>query len=556
MKRFLLYLRTLAHLRPAQVLSLIAKRVLPSLHLRRRSHTFSLRAGTELDACCPHSRQPAKDDSFYFLHQEKIFPNGLMDWRSKDMPKLWRYNLHYFDYLHDTGRSLDSKSALISSWIDHNPPGTEDAWEPYTVSLRIVNWIKFFIQVDHRVIQQGWLQSLGEQARWLEGNLESHLLANHYLKNGVAIFFAGMYFEGADADRWVKKGRRILSSELEEQFLPDGGHFERSPMYHSISVLDYLDVLNLMHSSRANIPFTEIDRFTLRMNQALEFLDDICLPDKEIPLFNDSALGIAPPPPDILAYGSHITGYELRPPPCDLTVTPKPDTGYYVLRDGTDMMIIDCGAVGPDYQPGHAHADTLSFELALNGHRIVVDSGVFDYEPSARRTHVRSTPAHNTLCIDGEDQSETWGVFRVARRARPLQARLTCDGQGHAKFEGAHDGYLRLPGCLIHARTIHYSAPGIWSVEDTVEGKGIHSIKSYLHIHPAYTLERMGQAAEIRDGSQLLILTITVAPNVEIQIEQGAYFPEFGKELPNFTMVMAYYGPVPVTLTYHITKNI
>ena len=120
------------------------------------------------------------------------------------------------------------KVHLISDWIVKNPPGTGDAWEPYTLSLRMVNWIKFFLKND-TAIQEESLQSLYMQALWLEKNIEYHILANHYLKNGVALFFAGMYFEGVDADRWIKKGLKILREELGEQFLADGGHYRTKP---------------------------------------------------------------------------------------------------------------------------------------------------------------------------------------------------------------------------------------------------------------------------------------------------------------------------------------
>ncbi|NJL17915.1 MAG: hypothetical protein HC938_12695 [Nitrospira sp.] len=179
------------------------------------------------------------------------------------MPKLWRYNLHYFDYLHDPARSPENKGLLITDWIQHNPPDTEDAWEPYTVSLRIVNWIKFFLlqsaanpeEGNKSFPRQQWVENLYLQAVWLEQNIEYHILANHYLKNGIALFFAGAYFQGMDADRWLKKGVQILRKELDEQFLDDGGHYERSPMYHSICVTDYLDVLNLArHSQGVPVP--------------------------------------------------------------------------------------------------------------------------------------------------------------------------------------------------------------------------------------------------------------------------------------------------------------
>ena len=557
MTRLLLYANTLHHLRPSQIYALIRKRLLPSSRRIPLVKRVRIRPGVGFTfspvLCRAHGS--GKHYAFEFLNREKHFPDGHIDWISSDMPKLWRYNLHYFDYLSEQERSHDEKAALISDWIVRNAPGVPDAWEPYTLSLRTVNWIKFFMSTE-RTIREEWLWSLYAQSLWLEINVEDHLLANHYLKNGVALFFAGLYFQGPDADRWLAIGRRILASELDEQFLPDGGHYERSLMYHAISVVDYLDILNLMQGSQRVMHFEEMSRFTARIGEALSFLDDLCLPDGDIPLFNDAAFGIAPPPSYILAYGIRIAAYARRVDSDGLTTTAKPQTGYYVIRDRSDMMVIDCGAVGPDYQPGHAHADTLSFELALNGQRVIVDSAVHDYEPGPRRIYARSTRAHNTLCIDHQDQSETWGVFRVARRAYPLYARLGGDGRHHARFEGAHDGYVRLPGRLTHSRVVEYVSPGIWTIRDTVEGTGVHTIESCLHIHPDYHVLLVGHTAELRDDRRNLILTIDPTSNVASTIEQGWYFREFGREYSNNTLVMTYRGSTPVTLGYQMTKAI
>ena len=265
MKRLLLYANTLRHLRASQLSALIRKRLLPGTSRRLRAGDVRLRAGVGIGPIISWTHHSEKAYVFRFLNREKSFPDGQIDWVSGDMSKLWRYNLHYFDYLQESGRTQDEKTTLISDWIAHNAPGATDAWEPYTVSLRLVNWIKFFMKEGDRLPEE-WLGSVYTHAQWLEQNLEYHLLANHYLKNGVALFFAGLYFEGADADRWLATGRQILADELDEQFLSDGGHFERSPMYHAISLVDYLDVLNLMIGSQRALHFDEQQRFTARVH--------------------------------------------------------------------------------------------------------------------------------------------------------------------------------------------------------------------------------------------------------------------------------------------------
>ena len=522
-----------------------------------------------MGTCLEGRHRSESESTITFLNQSKKFAEPV-DWQCKEMPKLWRYNLHYFDYLQDPGRPLDNKWRLISNWIERNPPGTDDAWEPYTASLRIVNWVKFFLSLSsdlpscQQTERQGrgaqalpkavWLESLYLQALWLERNIEYHILANHYLKNGVALFFAGVYFDGPDADRWIKKGMTILREELDEQFLPDGGHFERSPMYHSICLVDYLDVLNLIHHSQVAFSSDGVEHITERVRDGLSFLKEMSLPDNQISLFNDSAFGIAPTPDEIFSYAKQVMGYQASVTLSGLRTSTLPASGYYVCRHGNDAMIIDCGSIGPDYQPGHAHCDALSFELAFDGRRVMVDSGVFDYEASPERTYARSTRAHNTVVVDGEEQSEIWGVFRVARRARPIQAGIETQPDGSVLFTGVHDGYRRLPGSPMHKRTILFNGAENWTIEDLLEGRGHHRMESYVHIHPDFQVVQDQASFCIADDEGRSIALVESHRASEVRIEKGWYFPEFGLKRENTVLVFTCSGSLPLSLRYRIHK--
>ena len=563
MKQLGLYVRTLAYLRPSQVAYFLCRRILPHFRSVAKTAGSRLRLGSAIVPGISASRSTEDDSHFFFLRQVKRFELGNADWTCKDMPKLWRYNLHYFDYLHDPQRSFENKCCLITDWIQHNAPGAEDAWEPYTVSLRIVNWVKFFLLLNGVGLEEGrerlprreWIDSLYQQTLWLEQHIEYHILANHYLKNGVALVFAGVYFEGVDADRWLRKGLRILREELREQFLADGGHYERSPMYHSICVVDYLDVLNLAQNSPTSISCDIASEFTGTVTTALEFLSGICFPDGTIPLFNDSSFGIAPTPHQIFDYAERVIGYKAPGPRKNLVVNAFPSSGYYVCRKADDMIIIDCGPIGPDYQPGHAHCDTLSYELAIDGRRVVVDSGVCDYEPSQERAYARSTSAHNTVIVDGEEQSEMWGVFRVARRASPIQAHIVQTGQESVLFEGAHDGYRRLSGKPIHRRCMSYDGQGSWIVRDMLEGSGTHRMESFVHIHPDCSIVPSGESVFRieRDGEAIAVIEALSTCRMEIQ--QGCYFHEFGLSQKNPVLAFSCSGEVPLQLSYRIQKT-
>jgi uncharacterized heparinase superfamily protein len=104
------------------------------------------------------------------------------------------------------------------------------------------------------VLEPAWLDSLAVQVRWLRRRLEWHLLSNHLFANAKALMFGGAFFDGPEAGDWREGGLRILAREVPEQVLPDGGHFERSPMYHAILLEDMLDLLNLSRAFPGLLP--------------------------------------------------------------------------------------------------------------------------------------------------------------------------------------------------------------------------------------------------------------------------------------------------------------
>jgi uncharacterized heparinase superfamily protein len=376
----------------------------------------------------------------------------------------------------------------------------------------------------------------------LENCIEYHLLGNHLFKNAKALIFAGLFFCGRNADKWLANGLKILKNEMNEQVLSDGGHFERSPMYHSMILEDCLDLLNVFFgvtgSSSLTPPAGELEGRRQRpelndiafhleniATKMAAFIEGMVHPDRRIPLFNDAALGIENEPDSILSYYEAVTGRKTEN--ADRKLRTFPESGYFILapRPG-NRLIADCGEIGPDYQPGHAHCDLLSFELSVQGRRVIVDSGCARYEEGEIRRYNRGSAGHNTISVDGHNQSEVWGAHRCARRARPLYARLKELDDGTIVFEGAHDGYRRLLGSPVHQRSIRWTGDEI-QIRDSVDGMGTHSIESRIHINPDLTVLPKKNAVLISDGDKNLI-EIFLCGSGKIESTQGWYCPEFG----------------------------
>ncbi|HEX4975949.1 MAG TPA: alginate lyase family protein, partial [Pseudomonadales bacterium] len=355
-------------------------------------------------------------DRFVFLNVVAPWPLTRIDWVASEQKKLWRYNLHYFDWLRETEPYSSAWLCSINDWIEGVPYGEGDAWEPYPLSLRIVNWIKWLAQHPEQA-SDAIKASLYQQCYALEQQIEFHIQANHLYKNAIALLFAGCYFKDSRAQRWFQQGQKLFLAETHRQFLADGGHFERSPLYHSLCLEDLLDAVNLYACENRDLPDPNIKTVA---EAALFWLVQLCDPEGNIVLLNDSAWGIAPTPASLCDYALRL-GLRVDHQPA-LGFTALQQSGYFIYNNDTFKLLFDVSDVGPVFQPGHTHCDMLSFLVWHRGLPVFIDSGVGSYLDDDDRRYARATRAHNTVTIDHLEQSDIWSAFRVGKRARITHA--------------------------------------------------------------------------------------------------------------------------------------
>lgn len=403
---------------------------------------------------------------FWFLEEEHAVASP-QDWNGAGWPRLWIYNLHYHDDLAADGAETRAlwHGELLSRWMAENAPGRGPGWEPYPTSLRIVNWVKWAL--SGAVFEDALRHSLAVQARHLGNRLEHHLLGNHLWANAKALLFAGAFFDGPEAEGWRGRGLHLLRRELGEQILPDGGHFERSPMYHAILLEDLLDLLRLANVFPGLFQGDDVARWRETAGRMLRWLRVMTHPDGGVSFFNDAAFGIAPELAALEAYAADLD--VAAPALSSFGIEALPDSGYVRMTLGPAVLIADVAEIGPGYLPGHAHADTLSFELSVHGVRRVVNGGTSTYAEGPERLRQRGTASHSTVEVEGQDSSEVWSSFRVARRARPFGVAWG-EEEGALWLEGSHDGYRRLPGRVTHHRRWRLSLGGL-EVEDRLDGR-------------------------------------------------------------------------------------
>lgn len=520
------YWETVRHLKPVQIYGRLWFRLVrPRVNRRPAPPLRPMGDGAWV---APAHRRPSLvgPTKFRFLNESRDLNAG--GWEDAGASKLWLYNLHYFDDLNAVG-ARDRRGwhePLVARWIAENPPGMGSGWEPYPVSLRIVNWIK--AAWSARALSAAAIHSLAVQTRWLTGRLEYHLLGNHLFANAKALVFAGCFFEGPEADHWLALGLAILGREMDEQVLSDGGHFELSTMYHALAVEDVLDLVNALRASGRKPP----EEWEGRLATMRDWLSVMTCTDGEITFFNDAAIGVAPTPANLEAYAVRL-GFPARAAPSD-RVRHLAESGYVRLEAGSATAWLDVARVGPDYLPGHAHADTLSFELSLAGRRALVNSGTSLYGDGAERLRQRGTGAHNTVTVDRRDSSEVWSGFRVARRACPRDLEMSDDGT--IAVSCRHDGYRWVAGTPRHTRCWRFDLRGL-VVEDRVDGPHERA-EAMFHLHPdfepAADSDRQWGKAKAPGGA---ILNWRIARGLG-RIEPATWHPEFGLSLPSHRLVV------------------
>ncbi len=447
--------------------------------------------------------------TFTFLNISHKF-EGEIDWNYSDFGKLWTYNLNYFEYLNQKELLQDKGLNLMLDYIEQIST-TENGLEPYPISLRGINWIKFVTK--YWIKNQKIDDSLYAQYQILIDNLEYHLLGNHLLENTFSLLFGAYYFQDEEL---YKKAKKILESELEEQILEDGAHFELSPMYHQIMLFRVLDCINLVHNNNwKNQELLEL--LSSKAEIMLGWLNTITYENGDMPLLNDSTNKIAPTIKQLNQYALNLNlklKFDQRKSSGEKNLKLS-DSGYRKIKNERYEMIVDVGNIGPDYIPGHAHSDTFNFELYIDEKPFIVDTGLSTYETNERRNLERSTASHNTVEIDGMDQSEVWSSFRVANRAYIVDIEETDDS-----IKAVHNGYEKRLGAL-HQREFLFEDKKIKIIDTVISEKEYNAI-ARLHFYPEI------EPKIIEGGAQIDDIKIRIKSS-NFKINDYNYAPEFNK---------------------------
>lgn len=521
----------------------------------------------ELPQLPQHFVPPEATYTFTFLNQSRqlAFP---IPWNSPDYPRLWQFNLHYFDWMREVltrgyqqgqidAASLSQLKHLMGDWIAANPLCSFDGWHPYTTSLRIVNWT-FATRAIPTLAEAEIITSLWLQVNYLHRHKEYFAGGNHLLENLRGLIIGGLNFDCPRAESIVRLALEQLAQQLAIQVLPDGGHYERSPMYHLIVLNLVAETVACLQNAGWSIP----DTISEPLHRMLKFAETIRLSCGLFPLWNDAAYDIANPLDEIASWVRQLLAqsstdmtdalherllqasgtYQAASIPTQTSVTTSsllPDSGYYILRNATGIeLTFDCAPPCPHELPPHAHADCLTIDLYCKGQPVIVDTGTSEYSSGTIRSYERSTLAHNTVAIANQNQSEIWGSFRVGRKAQPNNVQ-SGTFQEWQWVSAAHNGYAHPPLKAWHQRWVGLGTKAI-VILDRLETALATEYTSRLHFAPGLNLihepETQVYTCEL-ETTCLYIQCLGLTADDEVQwldadTSQSWYAPEFGRRYP------------------------
>jgi hypothetical protein len=453
-----------------------------------------------------------------------------------------------------------------------NPVGLGVNWTcTMDVALRALNWAMAIelIQPDRRIDQSrlgAICASLFAHGHFIERHLENkyEVTSNHFLSNVVGLFGVAVFFGALpSAQRWRSSCRTWLEQEVRVQVLDDGADYESSVPYHRLVAELFMSGARLAEHDGAPLS----PHYRQRLRDMIEFHWSVLRPDGKVPQIGDADDGrvhifsgygnwnpqdarhlLAPAAamfdePRLWSDGdpwaeweANWWGYDVpsaREPARADVGRLFPSAGLAVVRNDRDYLVITNGVVGTNGFGNHKHNDLLSFEFHQSGTPLIVDPGSFVYtsNPDARN-YFRSTAAHSTIVVDGQEQNDfkpEW-LFRMFAKAVPEHVEFTHGASG-SRYRGRHNGYSRPNRPVVHERTFALDgASGVLTIEDQLSGDGTFDLQWRFQCAPGIEAEVVESGVRLRASTG--IWTLHVNGGMTASIGGGWYSPSYGVRAP------------------------
>jgi len=487
-------------------------------------------------------------------------------------------------------RFAEAVCAQIAGWIAANPYGVGVNWtSALEMALRPINWLYALALIAPSAALDAarfarYQLSIAEQIAYVERHRSAFSSANNHLVGEVAgMALAGLMLPWLPrADAWRRAGLATLAAEIPRQIHPDGVPAEQA--FHYLAFV--LDFNLLVWLTAARLGQGAPPEWHHRLGAAASFLahaldghghppavgdsddawvlrlDDRPGASNEASLVATAAALLGDPALRAAAAWDEKSEWLLGPEgeAAFAAVPPGPPPGsrlfraggYAVMRAGDRVVTFDCGPLGFLSTAAHGHADALSLTLHDRAGPLLADPGTYAYQEGAEwRRFFRGTAAHNTVRVDGRDQSEMRGTFLWGRRASTTLLDWRSDERRDVAA-AEHDGYA--PVGVTHRRAVAFLKPDWIVVRDELRGAGAHTVELLWHLPDGAELELVGELARCAAGGRrwAIMGVDWVGGRMEVacgreEPRQGWHSPRYGVVAPAPALSVTRGGELPLT---------
>jgi hypothetical protein len=443
-----------------------------------------------------------------------------------DIKYVWEVNRHQhlssLAYARNGSEHTDKMARAIRSWIHDNPYLSGVNWtSSLELALRVISWALLYPRLAHKVdsdtnFRDRWLASIYRHLSRIASRLSLYSSANNHLIGELVGLYVGAscfpFWE--ECAQWREFARQGLEREILLQVSGDGVNREQAMSYHLFTL--ELFMLAFVVGRNCGHPFS--DAYASRLRAMLHFLNAIATPAGDLPWYGDSddARGfVLAQDESALEVTTQLGGLLFNEPawlrfctrPTSAAQALVPDLvgafdnsaacsepqrelfregGLACVRtdNGTIRLLMDFGALGYTSIAAHGHADALSIWLAIGDEYFLIDAGTYAYHSHPEwRSYFRSTASHNTVRVDGQDQSGMAGRFLWNRLAKARLVQFQ-ESNGHVVIEAEHDGYTRLDDPVVHCRAVGFDrTTGSFCLSDSFRCARRHTVELFFHLH-------------------------------------------------------------------------
>jgi len=502
--------------------------------------------------------------------------------RNGDCKLVWEPNRHHHLVVlarayRATGERRYAEAVIgqLESWMAQNPFGYGMNWRsPLELGVRLINWVWAIDLIRDsglaggdfyaRFRQSAFLHCWETARKFSKGSSAN----NHLVGEAAGVYVAASYFKTfRRSEAWRREAKKILCREIEAQTYRDGCIREHGLGYQFFVLQFYILSGLVGRWTGDDYP----PAYWERIERMIEFVAALSEGGEQLPMFGDRddgyVLDLGERPEDVaalLSLGALLfdrSDFKARAKGLSQTALwllgesaaerfealpaaraegalvsrSFPESGYHLLQagkpgEGAVSLFFDCAELGYGSIAAHGHADALSIALRLERKDVLVDPGTFDYFTYPEwRQYFRKSVSHNTLMVDGMDQSELQGAFLWGRRANATLEEWNQEGD-RCRIVASHDGYTRLADPAIHRRSVLLrGSEGRIDITDEVICRGTHEISigfqfsEYCRLHP-----RGDHLYEVRLEGLDKGLSFAFPESLEVIVYEGSEDPKGG----------------------------